>query len=60
MRELCELIERYADPNHPRDKQQLTRAIHGLSYAARNLSDKHNGRAVRESFTDWDATDIKP
>jgi hypothetical protein len=40
-RQLCYIIERYADPKDSREKAQLTRAIHGLSLAAQGLSRRH-------------------
>lgn len=40
-RQLCDLIERYANANTTREKAQLTRAIHGLAYSAKSLSARH-------------------
>jgi hypothetical protein len=34
------------DNGDPRGKQQLTRAIHGLSMSAQNLSRRHRARSV--------------
>jgi hypothetical protein len=45
-RRLLDLIERYADPQSVRDKQQLTRAIHGLSMSAQNLSRRHRAQSI--------------
>lgn len=40
-RQLCDIIERYSDPKTTREKAQLTRAIHGLAYGAKDLSARH-------------------
>lgn len=49
-RQLCDLIEQYSDPQTTRDKAQLTRAIHGLAYGAKDLSARHR-RATQSSGT---------
>lgn len=41
LRQLLDLIEHYSDPQDVRQKQQLTRAIHGLSMSAQALSRRH-------------------
>jgi|GEM_PF-2513615 len=45
-RQLCDIIERYADPQDTLEKARLTRAIHGLAYAARGLSERHRRAAA--------------
>jgi len=52
-RQLCDIIERYADSQTTREKAQLTRAIHGLAYGAKDLSARHRratqGSGAREA-----------
>ena len=52
-RKLCDLIEQYSDPQDIREKAQLTRAIHGLAYGAKDLSARHRratqGSGAREA-----------
>lgn len=52
-RQLCDIIERYADPKDTREKAQLARAIHGLAYGAKDLSARHRrttqGSGAREA-----------
>jgi len=45
-RQLCDIIERYSDPQDIREKAQLTRAIHGLAYGAKDLSARHRRAAA--------------
>lgn len=39
--ELAWLVRKYSNAGDVRGKQQLTRAIHGLAHAAKNLSQRH-------------------
>ena len=48
-RQLADLIEMYCDPTTPTERQQLTRAIHGLALAARGLSERHRRAAAAVS-----------
>lgn len=46
LRHFADLVERYAHPRTAREKQQLTRAIHGIAQFARALSARHHHRPV--------------
>jgi hypothetical protein len=45
-RQLVELIERYCEQKDAHERARLTRAIHGLAYAARGLSERHRRAAA--------------
>lgn len=51
-RQLCDIIERYSDPKDFREKAQLTRAIHGLAYGAKDLSARHRRATAAVQGTD--------
>lgn len=51
-RQLCDIIERHADPKDQREKAQLTRAIHGLALASRSLRNRATAKASREIARD--------
>lgn len=48
-RQLLDTIERYAGASQPRERAQLTRAIHGLSLGAQSLSRRHAGKSDTSS-----------
>jgi len=51
-RKLCDLIEQYSDPQDIREKAQLTRAIHGLAYGAKDFSARHRRATAAIQSTD--------
>jgi hypothetical protein len=57
-RELCDTIERYSSATETREKQQLTRAIHGLAMHSRMLSARH--RQATESVIEPKKHPIQP
>ena len=51
-RQLLDIIERYRSPQDVREKQQLSRAINGLSYFARDLARRQRGQSITEMLND--------
>jgi hypothetical protein len=49
-RKLLDQIEQLAVPLDTREKQQLTRAINGLAYFARDLARRQRGLSVAEEL----------
>jgi len=45
-RQLADMIERYCEQKDAHERARLTRAIHGLAYAARGLSERHRRAAA--------------
>jgi len=48
-RQLADMIERYCEQKDVHESARLTRAIHGLAYAARGLSERHRRAAAAVS-----------
>jgi hypothetical protein len=50
IRELAAAIEARAGATEPHDRAMLTRSIHGLAHAARDLSRRHSGVSVAQEM----------
>jgi len=48
--DLAASIEAHAEATEPREKAALTRAIHGLAHAARDLSRRHRQVSVAQEL----------